>query len=245
MLHKTRGIVLRTIRYGETSIIASVYTELFGLQSYIIKGIRSGSKSARSKSGYFQHAAILELDVYHNEQKQLNYVKEYQWAYLYENLLFDVVRNAVASYIVELVQHSLKEPESNPSLFYLVEETLHRLDKGAPAIVANLPLYFILQLGSEMGFQIQGSYSTDTPYLDLRQGYFTEQLPLHPNYLEKEEAEISSTLLHVKTYDALGEIRLNQTIRRQLIKHYQQYLGLHIADFGELRSFAVLQDILS
>ena len=49
MTHKTKGIVLRTIQYGETSIITSVYTELFGLQSYIVKGVRQSSKKNSQK----------------------------------------------------------------------------------------------------------------------------------------------------------------------------------------------------
>lgn len=30
-LHKTKGIVLGTVKYGETSIIVTIFTELFGL----------------------------------------------------------------------------------------------------------------------------------------------------------------------------------------------------------------------
>jgi len=61
MTHKTKGIVLRTIKYGETSVITAVYTELFGLQSYIVKGVRQATKKAEAKSSYFQAAAILEM----------------------------------------------------------------------------------------------------------------------------------------------------------------------------------------
>src|ERR1019366_8647647 len=124
MVHKTKGIILRTVKYGETSIITTVYTELFGVQSYIVKGVRQSSKTSQGKANYFQPAAILEMEVYHNELKQLQFIKEYQWSFLYENILFSVVRNAVAMYVIELLQHSLKQPEANPELFYLIEDTL-------------------------------------------------------------------------------------------------------------------------
>ena len=64
MTHKTKGIVLRTIAYGETSVIAAVYTELFGLQSYIVKGVRQATKNRQAKTLYFQPGAILEMEVY-------------------------------------------------------------------------------------------------------------------------------------------------------------------------------------
>ncbi|NJE06649.1 DNA repair protein RecO, partial [Thermococcus sp. M36] len=121
--HKTNGIVLRTVKYGETSIITSVYTELFGLQSYIVKGVRQSSKKSQGKANYFQPAAILQMEVYHNELKQLQFIKEFQWQTIYNNIFFNVVRNAVAVYVVELLQHSIKQPEANPELFYLTEET--------------------------------------------------------------------------------------------------------------------------
>src|SRR5215831_7543790 len=89
--HKTKGIVLRTVKYGETSVIANVYTELFGIQSYIVKGVRQSSKHGATKGNYFQPAAILEMEVYHNELKNLQFIKEYQWSYLYEHVLFNVV----------------------------------------------------------------------------------------------------------------------------------------------------------
>src|ERR1700733_2254620 len=81
---------------------------------------------------------MLDMEVYHNEQKQLQFIKEYQWSYLYEKVLFDVVRNTVAMFIIELLQHSLKQPEANPELFYLIEDTLKQLDKGTETLTGNL-----------------------------------------------------------------------------------------------------------
>ena len=74
-------------------------------------------------NSYFNPAAILELQVYHNELKQLQFIKEFRWAYLYESVLFNVVKNTVAIYVMELLQHSLKQPEANPELYYLIEDT--------------------------------------------------------------------------------------------------------------------------
>ena len=40
MLHKTRGIVFKTTDYGESSVIVQIFTEKFGLQSYIINAVK-------------------------------------------------------------------------------------------------------------------------------------------------------------------------------------------------------------
>jgi DNA repair protein RecO (recombination protein O) len=244
MIHATKGIVLRTVKYGDTSIITTVYTELFGVQSYIVKGVRQSGKTSAGKAACFQPAAMLDMEVYHNELKQLQFVKEFQWAYLYEKVLFDVVRNAVAMYIMELLQHSLKQPEANPELFYLIEDTLKQLDKGPDTLVANLPLYFTLHLGSELGFQMQGTYHTQTPVLDLQEGIYTRERPLHPYYLEGQLAQIAAQLLSVRFYNDLEQLSLNRQVRRELLQAFQTYIALHVADFGEMRSLAVLQEVL-
>lgn len=245
MVHATKGIVLRTVKYGDTSIITTVYTELFGIQSYLVKGVRQTTKTSAGKAGYFQPSALLDMEVYHNEMKQLQFIKEYRWSYLYDQVLSDVVKHSVAMYIIELVQHSLKQPEANPELFYLIEDSLKQLDKGNDTLTANLPLYFVLHLASELGFRPQGKYEAATPILDLQEGSFVASIPAHPYYLEAQLAELTSQLIDLSFYNELEQIKLNRFTRRTLLESYQTYMSLHIADFGELRTLAILQEILS
>jgi DNA repair protein RecO (recombination protein O) len=244
MIHATKGIVLKTVKYGDTSIITTVYTELFGVQSYIVKGVRQSTKTSAGKAGFFQPAAILDMEVHHNELKNLQFIKEYQWGYLYDKVLFDVVRNTIAQYVIELVLHSLKQPEANPEMFYLIEDTLKQLDRGSETLAANLPLYFTLHLGSELGFHFHGNYGPLTPVLDLQEGMFIAEQPLHPYYLDGHSAKITSDLSSLSFYNDLEQIVLNRTNRRELLVAYQTYLALHIQDFGELKSFSILQEIL-
>ena len=242
--YKTKGIVLRTVKYGETSVIATVYTELYGIQNYIVKGIRQLSKKGTTKANYFQSAAMLQMEVYHNELKNLQFIKEYQWSYLYEHVLFNVVKNAVAMYIIELLQRSLKQPEANPELFHLAEDTLKQLDKGNETFTANLPLYFTLHLSGELGFKLQGEYSKHTPVLDLKEGCFVTDIPAHLFYITSELAKTTSQLSSIHFYNDLEKFQLNRNIRRELLEAYKQFLVLHIEDFGELRSLNVLREVL-
>src|ERR1700754_2635677 len=112
-LHKTKGIVVRVVKYGETSVIVTVFTELFGIQSYMVNGVRTSSKKGPGKANLFQPAAILDLVVYHNELKNLQRIKEFKWGHLYQHLFFNVVKNSVALFMVELLQKTLKQPEPN------------------------------------------------------------------------------------------------------------------------------------
>jgi DNA repair protein RecO (recombination protein O) len=245
MTHKTKGIILRTLKYGETSVITTAYTELFGIQSYIVKGVRQQSKKSAGKAIYFQPAAMLDMVVYYNEFKNLNYIKEYQWGYLYEHVLFDVVKNTVAMYIVEMMQRSLKQPEANPSMFYLVEDTLKQLDKGNATHTGNLPLYFTLHLCGELGFRIQGQYSEQTPILDLQEGQYLTDRPNHQHYIDDALAKTTSEILAINFYNDLENIHINRTTKKELLAAYQTYVSLHVQDFGEIKSLPVLQELFS
>src|SRR5687767_5462352 len=145
MIYQTKGIVLRTINYGETSVVVNIFTELFGIQSYLINGLRIAGITS-SRASLFQPTSILEMEVYHNTLKNLQRIKEFRWSYLYENILSDVTKNSVAVYMVELLQKCLKQPENNTELFNFSEEAFMQLDTSGPAITANFPLYFSLHL---------------------------------------------------------------------------------------------------
>ncbi|WP_298296651.1 DNA repair protein RecO [Hydrotalea sp.] len=247
MVFTTNGIVLRTTRYGETSIITQIYTELFGIQSYIVKGVHQLTRRKPAQAVYFQPGAILALEVYHHQQKQLQFIKEFGWSYIYQNVLTDVKRHTVTLYIVELLQHSLQQPEAHVELFYLTKEVLQLTDTCQDAFIANLPIYFTLQAAAILGFQIQGEYSAITPWLDLQEGFYVSGRPNHEYVMENESAKATAALLHIlpEQMEHIDEVVLNQNIRRNILQSLQLYLALHIPGFGKLKSLAILQEILS
>lgn len=244
MLHKTKAIILRTVPYGDTSLIVSAYTEMFGLQSYIVKGARKVSKKGASQSQYFQPAALLDLVVYHNELKQLQIIKEVRWSILFNEVLSNVTKYSVALFVVELLTKCIRQTESNPELFAFAENTLIVLDETPLAVTANLPLHFSLQLAAKLGFQIEDNYDASHTILDLQEGRFTEGYPLHQLYLDGKLGEITFGLLQTDNPVTLYRLKLNQSVRRQLLQAYEQFYEYHISDFGRLKTVKVLEEIL-
>lgn len=245
MIHTTKGIVLKTVKYGETSIIVSIYTERFGVQSYIVNGVRKSSKRGHGRANLFQPSSILDMEVYHNELHNLQRIKEFKWAYPYETLLFDIRKNAVALFMVELLQKTIKQSESNPELYYFIEDSFIHLDKAGETVVANLPLFFALHLSFFFGFRMSDNYSAAANLLDLQGGNFIDHHPTHNYYLEGQASYLTSQLLKVQQPHELQEFQLNAAMRRVLLKAYQDFFALHVADFGQMKSVGVLQEILS
>lgn len=244
-LHKTKGIVLRTVKYGETSIIVTIFTELFGVQSYLVNGVRATTKKGTGKANLFQPSAILDLVVYHNELKHLNRIKEFKWSYLYKNIFSDVPKNAVSLFMVELLTKCLKQPEGNSELFHFTEDVFIKLDECNVAVMANLPLFFTLHLPFHFGFRITDNYSEENAYLDLKEGVFVNEQPHHLHFLEGQQAAATSQLLKVMQPDELADIKLNHDFRRNLLYVYETYYALHIHDFVTMKSLPVLREILS
>ncbi len=243
-LYKTKGLVLRTVKYGETSIIVTIFTELFGVQTYLVNGVRSSSKKGTGKAGLFQPAALLDLVVYHNELKQLNRIREFKWAILYQTIFSDVPKNAVALFMVELLTKCLRQPESNPELFQFTEDCFLQLDQQQGTVMANLPLFFALHLPVHFGFRMTDNHSEDESYLDLKEGQFSMEHPGHPYFLEGMQADVTSQLLKVMQPEELEQIRLHHDFRRQLLHQLELYYALHIPDFGTLKTLPVLREVL-
>jgi len=205
VVQTTKGIVLRTIKYGETSVVVNIFTELFGIQSYLVNGVRSSGKTL--KANFFQPTSILEMEVYHNELKNLQRIKEFKWAYLYQNILNDVIKNSVALYMIELLQKCLKQPENNVDLFQFTEDAFMQLDVAGNAVTANFPLYFCLHLCHFFGLKLEDDYSENNSILDLQEGRFIKLTPHHPYFLEKDYSYCISQLLKVQHPDELTEIK--------------------------------------
>lgn len=249
-LHKTKGIVLRTVKYGETSVIVLIFTEKFGVQSYLVNGVRTSTKKGSGKANYFQPAAILDMVVYHSESKNIQRIKEFKWSHLYKNILSDVPKNAVALFMVELLTKCLKQPEGNAELFYFCEDAFIHLDESSRSVMANFPLFFALQLTNFFGFRptnsIDGAFGeSENLILDLMEGRFTDIIPQHPHFIEGKLAETTNELLKVMQPEELEDIKLNHEFRRQLLMTYETYYKLHIQDFGNMKTLPVLREILS
>jgi DNA repair protein RecO (recombination protein O) len=247
-LHNTKGIVLRAVKYGETSLIVTIFTELFGVQSYIVNGVRVSNKKGSSKGAMYQPGAILDLIVYYNELKNLNRIKEARWSYIYKHIFSDVRKNSITLFMVELLTKCLRQPEPNADLFQFCEDSFMHLDNASETIVANFALFFALHVTGFFGVPpptLKGSLvNSDELYFDMKEGLFSGDRPDHPNFIDGKFAKITAELINVRQPSELEQIKLNQEFRRSLLQAFEQYYALHIQDFGTMRTLPVLREIL-
>ncbi len=242
-MHTTKSIILRTLKYGETSLVVTAYTELFGIQTYMINGVRSAKKTGL-KATLYQPASLLEMEVYHNERNTMHRVRECNRSHIFNHVLTDVVKNSIAVFMMELLYKLLKQPEQNTDLFHFCEDILVKLDEAKPGVAANFPLFFAVHLSHFFGFRIDDNYSGKNTFLDLREGYFTEEQPRHAYFITGENAAVTSELLKIMVPEELESLKLNHLKRRELLARYMEYYSLHIQDFGQMKTLSVMQEVL-
>ena len=115
MIFKTRGIVFRFTKFKETSIIVTIFTEEFGLQSYIVNGVRS--KSAKNRIALYQPLTLLNLVVYHRENANIERIKEISCLYPYRTLTTDVKKSTLAMFLNELLNKTVRDESHTAEIF--------------------------------------------------------------------------------------------------------------------------------
>ena len=236
---KTRGIVLQTVKYSESSLIVRIFTERLGLVSYIVKGVRSSRSSA--KAALLRPLTLLEMDVTHRENKGLQNIKEYKRAYNYSSLPFDTVKASIALFILEVISKSLKEHDPHEETFEFVFECFCHMDE-MQTMNNDLHLQFLLHYAGYLGFAPHGEYSEETPYFDMQEGTFISQNNISNLILDRHTSELIS-ILASGTILQSPAVRLNRHIRKDMLGHLLKYYSLHLEGFTGLRSPEVLEMI--
>ena len=242
-MFKTSAIILKTTKYGETSLVVTAFTELFGVQTYMVNGVRT-SKKTGLKASLYQPASVVDMEVYHNEKNTMHRIRECNRKHILMGVLSDVVKNSIAVFMMELLYKLLKQPEQNADLFYFCEDALLQLEDAPTNIAANLPLFFAMHLSHFFGFKIDDNYSEENCFLDLQEGNFIAERPHHTNFLSGENAILTSEILKIMMPTELVQLKLNKLKRRELLAKYMDYYSLHISEFGTMKTLMVMQEVL-
>ena len=240
MLHKTRGIALHTVKFSETSIIARIYTELFGLQSFLIKGSRR--KGATIKPGFFQPLTLLDLTIYHKEKNTLQSIREVHFSDPYQTIPFDIRKSSMTLFINELLYKTIREEEPNPGLFEFIYTSCIQLDRIET--VNHFHLMFAIRLTRYLGILPRQDYSSRKPVFNLREGEFQESIPDHFYFMDPELSKLFYRFLS-ETTEAIEKLRVPLKTRTLLLDKVIQYYQLHLPGFTGLKSQEILHTVLS
>lgn len=229
MLHRTRGIVLSYIKYKETSIIVRIFTEAFGMQSYIVNSVRSAK--SRGKMALYQPLSLLDLVVYHKSSKDLQRISEAKFSYAYSSIPFNPLKTGVSIFLTEILTKILREESENEGLYDFVHQAMVIFDH-LETNISNFHLQFLMKCSGYLGFEPQSAEG------------FIEELAengVHFTTLETERVIISA-LMNKPLGD---EITLSSQLRRDVLSHIIKFYQIHVSGLNEIKSLEVLKEVLS
>lgn len=226
MLHKTRGIVLNYIRYRETSIIVKVYTEEFGLQTYLENGIRS--PKSKGRIALFQPLNLVDLVVYFKPRIEIQRIAEIKCTHPFFSIPTDIRKMTLGIFVGEILVLTLKENAGNPLLFSYIQDALLYLENHEEDI-ENFHLFFLLHLSAYLGFGPQSAQ-------DIRMSHAE-----HGMTMSSETIQVLQRILDTPFGGPLPISKVQRTVALENILDFYRF---NIDSFTGARSLQILKEVL-
>lgn len=237
---KIQGIVLQSLRYGDSSLIVKVFTYDFGLRSYMVKG--AYNRNSKSKVALFQNLNIINyVESERSVKTSLGYMKDVQLACVYHSIPFEMRKSAILLYVSELLSKTLSGQDQNVALYGFVVRSLQWLDL-VESHYTNFPLFFTLELTRHLGFYPKPNHQPGFCF-DMMEGVFVHDDPLHPYCLDAELATVLHDLLG-RGIDEVCMMTLSLAHRRKLLDGLIVFMRLHAPVMRDFHSHEVLQAVL-
>jgi DNA repair protein RecO (recombination protein O) len=241
MIISSEGIVLRTVKYSDSSVISKIYTREKGMLSFLIMGVYS--KKATVKPSMLQPLQPLEIHFYYHHNKNLFKVKELRPSVILNNLHFELSRSSVAIFMAEVINKSIQEEETHPALYDFLMKCILMTD-SLDLSLANFPLFFMLEYSKVLGFYPHNDYSSINNCFALHQGMFTDVCDNENYFILPPASEYFAKMLDT-SFDHFDSLLIPKPVRQLLLKKLIDYYQVHLHGFKNINSLQVLNDIFA
>ena len=241
MITKTRGIVLRSVRFGESSLIVDVLTKSSGRVSFMVH-IPKTSKG-KIKKQYFQPMTLLDFEYDFRQRSNLQRIKDVRVSLTYSSIPIDPAKSCISLFLSEFIYYATRNEQENPTLFTYISTSLEWLD-NAYEDFANFHLVFMMRLGKFLGFHPFLEDFTPGCFFDLRNGCFTLSMPLHTDFLNAADAGHLYNLMRMN-FDTMKLFKLSHDDRNRITEIVLRYYKLHLPNMPELQSFDILREVFA
>lgn len=203
-----------------------IYTEEFGLQTYVENGVRSAR--SKGKIALFQPLTLVDLVVYFKPGVEIQRISEIKCTHPFYSIPTDIKKMTLGMFITEILALTLREHTGNPALFHFLQEALLFLEEHDEQ-TENFHLFFLMSLSAYLGFGPETAR-------DIRM-----QLKEHSIVVSTGEEAVLQKILEMP-FGARLDITKSQrmTALDQLVWFYRANLD----SFTGARSVQVLKEVL-
>ncbi len=266
MIAKTEAIVLKSMKFRDTSKIVTFYTRSFGK----LKAVAKGARETKSKFGAaLEPMTRVSLVIYKKQNRDLQLISQCDILDVHKKVHSEMERMSIGLAMIELLERVTHDEEENAGLFSLISDCLTTLDNSEKHYRSVLPA-FELQMASRLGFApslelcvscgkaLKGFEGKDVAMFLVPQGAVVcPNCMKHPR--ERGQPFLQSlTETHearVETFDVLRNfqdehlasvpfIEYDESVGNEIDETLRLYLRHHFDDSRTLKSTAVFQKIL-
>lgn len=237
--YKARGIVLHTVKYGESSLVAYLFTDVGGRQTYMIQGVRS-SRGRGNKAALFQPMFLLEFEGIEQPHAEMHRMKEVRNLVPLASVPFDVRKSTVSLFMAEVLYRLIREVEANEPLFDFICSAVQQLDRMEQG-VANFHLWFLVRLSAYLGFYPGNEYR-DGGWFDIRSGLFCDVMPQHRTCMGPASARLLGELMAIEAAE-LDSLRLGRGERLEFMEAMLIFFGYHFDAIHSVQSLRILREV--
>jgi len=234
----TEGIIFRTLKYAETSIICDIFTKERGLKSYIVSGVRKSGKNATGT--LYQVGNIVMITAYDGTDDKLQRIKEIHLAHHYQQIGIHVIKSSIILFMMEVCRNSIKEKEENVVLFDFIKNYLLYVDEVGKPPSCVLHLYLI-ELSYMLGFGPSVDDFSEGLRFDLLNGEFSHDFTSH--YLVSAAESAALYKIIGSDISNIDQIQIKNQMRVELLDHLLMYFRLHVPTFTESQAIRVIRQV--
>ena len=246
MIVRTEAIVLRSISYGETSQVVTLYTRSMGTVAVMAKGWRG----PRSKFGSaLQPMSHVQVVFYHKASRNVHTLSESSHITLFRKTSRELGRMAVGVRMIETMLILMPHPEPDEPAFDMLLDVLQRLDEVDHHWINLLP-YLQLRLSGSLGFapaldrEDVRQIGSAGGFLVLTDGSISESKPAEPAAQASRRAIRALGVLVHADLDVVMRMDLDKPVSDEVVQLVETYLRYHVEDFRPSKSKAVFDRIL-
>ena len=237
MIISTKAIVLRKIKYSDSSLIVDVFTEFEGRKSFFLKGILGKTKT-KLKNSHFQPLSQILIKYNKREKKKINFLVDCKVYNHCQNLYLDCRKSSIILFLNEILNMCILEEACNKELFSFLENSLNWLDNNDK--ISNFHMMFILELLKYLGIN-PNLKSSNSKFLSFENGSFEDKKPNGLN-ARGDSVKVIISLLGMN-FDNCYLVKISQLQKHEILKILLEYIEYHVQGFKQPKSLHVLHQV--
>ena len=239
LMVKTRAIVLRAMKYGDSRLIVDMFTEEQGRVSFAVS--ISKSQKGRMKKPLFMPLTIVEVNYDFRMKSELQKLRDIRISLPLPSFSMHPYKLSIGLFISEFLLNATRGEGVNRPLFNFVAFSLEWLDRVEDGF-SNFHLVFMIRLTRFIGFSPNTDSAAEGGFFDLLNACFTSEMPLHGHFLAPAEASKIGLLMRLN-YQTMHLCAMSREERNRCTEVILEYYRLHVPGFPAMKSLDVLKEL--